>query len=142
MTTKQSIEISDAEWEVMRVIWTLGQSTSNEIFENLKEKMKWQMPTIKTLLGRLVKKGALSADKEGRAFIYKPLIEEQSTMDHVSQLLFDHMCQMKIGSTIADLLDEVALSQSDIIRLRNVIDQKAKNAPEKVECNCLAKKTV
>ncbi|MHC9531883.1 CopY/TcrY family copper transport repressor [Dellaglioa sp. BT-FLS60] len=139
MMTKQVIDISDAEWEVMRVIWTLGQSTSNEIFENLNGKMDWQMPTIKTLLGRLVKKGALSADKDGRAFIYKPLIEEQTTMDHVSQLLFDHMCQMKIGSTIADLLSEVALSQSDIMKLQAVIDQKAKTAPEMVECNCLAK---
>lgn len=140
MNNKKIIEISDAEWEVMRVIWTLGQSTSNEIFKNLKEKKNWQMPTIKTLLGRLVKKGALSADKEGRAFIYKPLIEEQTTMDHVSQLLFDHMCQMKIGSTIADLLSEVELSQSDIVKLQSVIDEKSKNAPEMVECNCLAEK--
>lgn len=140
MNNKKIIEISDAEWEVMRVIWTLGQSTSNEIFKDLKEKKNWQMPTIKTLLGRLVKKGALSADKEGRAFIYKPLIEEQTTMDHVSQLLFDHMCQMKIGSTIADLLSEVELSRSDIVKLQSVIDEKSKHAPEMVECNCLAEK--
>ena len=64
MTTKQSIEISDAEWEVMRVIWTLGQSTSNEIFENLKEKMGYWVLNISYYLNTEKEKSIISNIKK------------------------------------------------------------------------------
>ena len=62
--------ITDAEWEVMRVVWANGRVTSKEIISILKEKMDWKQATIKTLLGRLVEKGALNTEQEGRKFIY------------------------------------------------------------------------
>lgn len=62
--------ITDAEWEVMRVVWANGRVTSKEIISILKEKMDWKQATIKTLLGRLVEKGVLNTEQEGRKFIY------------------------------------------------------------------------
>lgn len=56
MNTEDAIKISEAEWEVMRVIWTLGESDAATINDVLKEKMQWKFATVKTLLGRLVKK--------------------------------------------------------------------------------------
>ena len=51
---KTPVKISDSEWEIMRVIWTLGQTTAQEITQILADSMDWKPATIKTLLGRLV----------------------------------------------------------------------------------------
>ncbi|ARW18982.1 Transcriptional repressor CopY [Pediococcus pentosaceus] len=57
MNTSDEIEISQSEWETMRVIWTLQKATSHQIIEILEEKLGWKASTTKTYLGRLVKKG-------------------------------------------------------------------------------------
>lgn len=72
----EQMDISPAEWRVMRVAWTLGQVTSAQVIDALKQRVDWKPATIKTLLRRLVKKGALKTTQEGRAFIYTPLIPE------------------------------------------------------------------
>ncbi|MCG4283075.1 BlaI/MecI/CopY family transcriptional regulator, partial [Lacticaseibacillus saniviri] len=61
MDTVQA-EISQSEWEVMRVIWTLGSATTHDLTAILEEKMGWKSATTKTFLGRLVKKQALSTE--------------------------------------------------------------------------------
>ncbi|WP_125981868.1 CopY/TcrY family copper transport repressor [Loigolactobacillus iwatensis] len=137
MEVKAQMEISDAEWEVMRVIWTLGSATSHTVIEALSEKMGWKAATTKTLLGRLMKKGALTAKKNGRAFTYFPEIPEQEAMDVATISLFDHLCQMRAGATLTALADHVSLSQTDIANLQKLLTEKAKTAPEKVSCNCL-----
>ena len=101
----EQMDISPAEWRVMRVAWTLGQVTSAQVIDALKQRVDWKPATIKTLLRRLVKKGALKTTQEGRAFIYTPLIPEQNTMDQAVDQLFDAMCQMRAGKTIRHLVD-------------------------------------
>ena len=73
----EKIEISNAEWEIMRVIWTLGETTSRQIIEVLSDKKNWKPATTKTLIGRLVSKGYVGTRREGRAYIYYPVIKEQ-----------------------------------------------------------------
>lgn len=71
---KSSVKISDSEWEVMRVIWTLGQTTAQEITSILGDSMDWKPATVKTLLGRLVKKEVIWTEQEGKnSFITQPL---------------------------------------------------------------------
>lgn len=55
MTEKIGV-ITDAEWEIMRMVWSLGQVNSSHLIELVQQKRDWQAPTVKTLLGRLVKK--------------------------------------------------------------------------------------
>ena len=61
-------EITTSEWEVMRIVWSLGQVNSRDLIDLLQQKRDWQDSTIKTLIGRLVKKGFLKTEKEGRRF--------------------------------------------------------------------------
>ena len=61
--------ITDAEWEVMRVVWANDRVTSKKVISVLQEKMDWTQSTIKTILGRLVGKGVLNTEHEGRKFI-------------------------------------------------------------------------
>ena len=137
MEAQTKIEISDAEWEVMRVTWTLGNVTSSQMAEIMAEKMGWKTATVKTLLGRLIKKGALRAEKNGRAFTYYPTVDEQPSMDEAVGTLFGHLCEMRVGQTLADVVQNLDLSQSDIANLQAVLAQKAKTAPATVDCNCV-----
>lgn len=74
--TVTPIKISDSEWEVMRVIWTQGSTTAQEIIAILGQTMDWKPATIKTLLGRLVKKEAVRTEQSGKnIFIILQLVK-------------------------------------------------------------------
>lgn len=134
---EEKTDITPAEWQVMRIIWTLGHSTSSQIIDILQQKVDWKPATIKTLLRRLVEKGALKTTKQGRAFIYTPLIKEQITMNEAADQLFSSICEMHVGSTLDHVIESATLSKDDIKRLQDLLRKKIQNAPEKVECNCV-----
>lgn len=131
------VEISQSEWEVMRIIWTLGSLRSSTLAAILADKMGWKVATTKTFLGRLVKKGALETEKQGREFLYHATVGEQESMDAAAAELFNHLCQMKIGKTLDHLITNVTLSKHDINDLQQTLTAKLPDAPEKVNCNCL-----
>src|SRR5699024_12421981 len=89
--------ITDAEWEVMRVVWANIRVTSKEVISILEEKMDWKQATTKTLLGRLVEKGALNTEQEGRKFIYSANIEEKEAVRSFTNDIFDRTCRKKVG---------------------------------------------
>lgn len=122
----------------MRIAWTLGTTTSNQVIRILNQKgIDWKPATVKTLLRRLVDKGALSATRHGRAFIYAPLVAEQATMDQVAQELFASICERRVGTTLADVIDQATLSKTDIDNLMDCLAKKRGAAPDEVECNCV-----
>jgi CopY/TcrY family copper transport repressor len=130
-------DISPAEWQVMRVIWTLNEATSAQVIEILQRKEDWQSATIKTLLHRLVKKGALKTIRHGRAFIYQPLVKEQATMNDAVDQLFSSICQMHAGQSLIHVIKHTELSKKDIASLQDLLAKKAVDAPDVVECNCV-----
>lgn len=132
-----NLEITNAEWRVMRVIWTLGETTSNQVIEILQTKTDWKPATIKTLLRRLVEKGALTASRQGRAFIYRAVVGEQMMMDQSADQFFDSICGMHIGSTLAHEIKKRTLSKHDIQELQQILAAKLPTAPDEVPCNCV-----
>ncbi len=75
-------QISEAEYEVMRIVWQNAPVSTNEIVERLEKTTSWNPKTIQTLIKRLVTKRALTYEKEGRMFVYTPLVAEN---EYVSQ---------------------------------------------------------
>ena len=69
-------QISEAELEVMKIVWKCAPINTNEITEKLLRTTSWSAKTIQTLIKRLVTKGALTYEKEGRVFVYTPLVKE------------------------------------------------------------------
>lgn len=134
-TIQTPIKISDSEWEVMRVIWTMKTATAQEIIQVLGEKMEWKPATIKTLLGRLVKKEAISTEQSGKKFIYHPRISENETVKSATETLFAHICAKKIGAAITDLVKEAALTPEDVTLIQEALAHK-ETVPE-VICNCI-----
>lgn len=130
----EPIKISDSEWEVMRVIWTLGQSDAKEITALLSENKNWKAATVKTLLGRLVKKGVLKTESQGKKFVYSPLVSEEATVRSAAENLFSYLCQ-KVGQTLAEMIQEAALTAEDLAMLQAAVDQKVPVAA--ISCNCI-----
>ncbi|WP_331836334.1 BlaI/MecI/CopY family transcriptional regulator [Erysipelothrix piscisicarius] len=91
--------VSDSEWEVLRVLWTLNHATSREVADHFKLSKNWEPATTKTLISRLVKKGYVKADTEGKAYVYRPtLSERQRTQSRIMEA-FDSICAQEVGST-------------------------------------------
>lgn len=134
----QAQDMSTAEWELMRVIWTMHEAGSSDIIRAIQGKKDWTESTIKTLLRRLVKKEVLTTRKVGRKFIYQPLIGEDEAMDQMTAETFDRLCRMKRGRAISKLIADTMLSQTDIQELQQVLAEKVATAPEKVACDCIA----
>ncbi|SCC06825.1 CopY/TcrY family copper transport repressor [Weissella bombi] len=133
----QASDMSNAEWQIMRVVWTVKEATSSEIITAMKQKKDWSESTIKTLLRRLVQKEMLITQKVGRHFIYRPLIAEDDAMIQMTSAVFDRLCSMKKGRTLAELITDMPLSQSDIMNLQEILKQKMTTAPEMIACDCL-----
>ncbi|MBV0930213.1 CopY/TcrY family copper transport repressor [Lentilactobacillus sp. IMAU92037] len=129
--------ITDSEWEVMRAIWTMGKTTSRELIDAMNQLQGWSDSTTKTLLHRLINKGAVVQSGTSRPFVFKPIVGEKESMAAAATDLFDHMCAMRAGSTIAGVIKTRELSQADIAELQAILTEKAKTAPEQVQCNCL-----
>ncbi|GAK47163.1 transcription regulator of CopAB ATPases [Secundilactobacillus oryzae JCM 18671] len=134
----ETLNISDAEWEVMRIVWTLGEAKSHDIIDNLTQKKDWKASTIKTLISRLVKKDYLAADKNANSFTYRPLISQNESNDQVGLSVFDNMCAMCAGHTLLKVVDNVELSKNDIQSLITLLEKRLETAPDEVTCNCLA----
>lgn len=133
----KGLEITPAEWQVMRVVWTLGETISSQIITILQRKVDWKPATVKTLLRRLVAKGALSTTRQGRSFIYRPLVAEQATMDQVADDLFNSICEHCVGRTLDHVIGQATLSKTDIQRLQVTLADKLTTAPDQVHCNCV-----
>lgn len=86
------MSISNAEWEIMRVVWTKEETTSSEILDILEDKTDWTASTVKTLLKRLVDKGYLSTQKVGKSFRYSALISENEVMKQETTDFFNKFC--------------------------------------------------
>ena len=129
--------LTAAEWEIMRVIWTKKKTTSTEVSDIVGMKMDWKLATIKTLLGRLVKKGYLSTTKQGNQFIYSPLKHEQDCLRSEAKELFSKVCDTKKGAVLREWIQEIPITQAELEKLEEVIQTKKKHAPEYIACHCL-----
>lgn len=137
MMTPTQITISEAEWEIMRVVWANKAVTSREVIDILEEKMDWKESTIKTLLGRLVEKGALATKKEGRKFIYTANMIEGDTVKNYSYDILSRVCNKQNGQVVKNIVEDAQLSQADIEELMMLLEEKALTAPEEVACECV-----
>jgi CopY/TcrY family copper transport repressor len=130
-------DITPAEWDLMRIVWTKGDVHSRDLITLLQQKRDWSESTIKTLLGRLVKKGLLDVTKDGRRFTYSATVDERTAMDETVQELFAHLCAMKKGQTLVNLVQATTMTQADLESLQQVVQTKLANAPSMVTCDCL-----
>lgn len=131
------MQISDAEWQVMKIIWMQGEQTSTDLIRVLAERFDWSKSTVQTLLARLVEKECLTRKKEGKSFVYSALLTLDQSRDLLVQDIKDKVCSRRIKNLLADLITECDFTQADLEDLEAVISEKKSNAVTEVRCNCM-----
>lgn len=116
------VAISEAESRVMEVLWQRAPQTSEEIVASLLAPTSWHEKTIKTLLNRLLGKGAISAQKEGRRYLYTPLLQREQWQQHESRSLLNRVFGGKVTPLLAHFSQHEKLSSKEIDELRKLID--------------------
>ena len=131
------MQISDAEWQVMKIIWMQGEQTSTDLIKVLAERFDWSKSTIQTLLARLVEKECLTRKKEGKFFVYSALLTLDQSRDLLVQDIKDKVCSRRIKNLLADLIVECDFTLADLEDLEAVISKKKSSAVTEVKCNCM-----
>ena len=131
------MQISDAEWQVMKIIWMQGEQTSTDLIRVLAERFAWSKSTIQTLLARLVEKECLTRKKEGKFFVYSALLTLDQSRDLLVQDIKDKVCSRRIKNLLADLIMECDFTLADLADLEAAISKKKSSAVTEVRCNCM-----
>ena len=131
------MQISDAEWQVMKIIWMQGEQTSSDLIRVLAERFDWSKSTIQTLLARLVEKECLTRKKEGKSFVYSALLTLDQSRDLLVQDIKDKVCSRRIKNLLADLIVGCDFTLADLEDLEAVISEKKVSAVAEVKCNCM-----
>ena len=131
------MQISDAEWQVMKIIWMQGEQTSTDLIKVLEKRFSWSKSTIQTLLARLVEKECLTREKQGKSFIYSALLTQEDSRKLLVQDIKDKLCSRRIKLLLADLIEECDFTLDDLEGLEEVIAEKKVSAVTEVRCNCM-----
>jgi BlaI family penicillinase repressor len=124
MNIKKLPQISEAEYEVMKVVWKKAPVNTNEITELLVKTTTWSPKTIHTLIKRLVNKGALSYEKEGRVFVYTPLVREDEYLEYENSSFLNRYYNGNLTSMLTNFLEKEKLSEKEIQDLKELLDKK------------------
>ena len=119
-------QISEAEFEVMKIVWKSAPINTNEITEYLLKTTSWSAKTIQTLIKRLVTKGALTYEKQGRVFVYTPLVKEDEYINQESNSFLKRFYDGDISAMLSAYLENNQLSETEIRHLRSILSKSSK----------------
>jgi BlaI family penicillinase repressor len=119
--------ISDTEWEVMNVLWSQSPLSAAQVVAALQTAdPSWHEQTVKTLLNRLMKKQALGYRKEGRAYLYRPLVTKEDCVGAVSESFLTRVFGGSLQPLLAHFVESRKLSAEEIAELKRLIKGKEK----------------
>jgi predicted transcriptional regulator len=117
------MQISEAESAVMEVLWQRQPLAAEDMVAALSEARQWQEATIKTLLNRLLKKGAIAARRDGRRYLYTPVLERDAWLSGESEGLLQRLFDGRVAPLVAHFSRQRKLSRKDIAELRKLIGE-------------------
>ena len=122
---KGAPKISETEWEIMRVIWARHPITATDVVEELtRNDASWHPKTARTLLARLVKKGALEYEPLGRVYVYKPKVSERECQASASRSFLDRVFGGSLKPMLAHFAEEKKLTREDLRELSELLEKK------------------
>jgi BlaI family penicillinase repressor len=116
------MQISEAESLVMAVLWQQSPRYAEEVISQLREEQDWQEPTIKTLLNRLLNKGAIHAEKHGRRYSYSAVLKREDWVMSESKGLLNRIFDGRVAPLVAHFSEKGKLSKKDIAELKKLIE--------------------
>lgn len=113
--------ISEAEAAVMEVLWRAAPRTAEEILADVGPRQAWQEGTVKSLLNRLLRKKAIKAERDGRRYLYSPLLTREKYVSQESKGLLDRLFGGRVAPLVAHFSEQRGLSKKDIAELRALL---------------------
>lgn len=113
--------VSDAEFEVMKVLWGRSPQTSQEVIDALKGGRDWTPQTVKTMLNRLVKKGALAFDKDGKNYLYRPAVGRDACVAAESASFLDRVFDGAVGPLLLHFAKGGKLDGKELEELKRAL---------------------
>jgi predicted transcriptional regulator len=117
------MSITDAEAQVMQVLWERHPRSAEEVVAALASSTDWAEPTVKTLLNRLLNKGAIEATREGRRYLYSPVLAREAWVAQQSEGLLQRLFDGRVAPLVAHFSQRGRLSEADISELRRLLEE-------------------
>jgi len=119
-----AIRITEAEWEVMEVVWAQPPVAAAAIVDVLERKRQWSLGTVRSLLRRLVNKRALQQQIEGKRYLYTPRVSRNECVLRESESFLDRVLGRAPSVSLMHLVKHADLSRKDIQELRRILREK------------------
>lgn len=117
-------QISEAEYEVMKVVWQYAPISTNEVIEKLTSTTDWKPKTIQTLLKRLTEKQVITYKKKSRVFVYTPLVQQDEYIYHQSHSFLKRFYNGHLTSMLTTYLEHEELSEDDMNELKEILEKR------------------
>ncbi|MDQ3438792.1 MAG: BlaI/MecI/CopY family transcriptional regulator [Planctomycetota bacterium] len=114
--------ISEAEWDVMKVVWDHEPVAASDVADRLAAERDWHPQTVKTMLTRLVGKGALAYKAEGKRYLYRARISRDACVRHESRSFLSRVFDGSVTPAVVHLLTHSNLSDDELKQLRRILD--------------------
>ena len=116
-------QISEAEFQVMKIVWKYAPINTNEITDHLTKTTDWNPKTIHTLIKRLVTKGVLTYEKQGRIVVYTPLVKQDEYIGQESRFFLERFYGGHITDMLSAYIKNDRLSDDEIKELRSILSE-------------------
>ena len=127
MARAKATPISDSEWDVMEPIWEAGACTAAEVIRRLRATHDWNHSTIRTLLARLVEKGALDYDVDGSRCIYRAAVSRQLCVRQEGRSFLEKVFGGDVGALLAHFVAEASLDQDQLEQIQQLLAQQKRS---------------
>lgn len=119
----EPVELSDAEWQVMNLVWDRQPLMAQEVIAALAEPCGWSPATVRTMLHRLVKKGALQFTAEGNRYLYRAAVRRTDCVKRAASSFLDRVFAGEAAPLLAHFVRTAKFTPEEIKQLRNLLDQ-------------------
>lgn len=124
---KKSLQISEAEWQVMKVLWKCPGLCASQVTLEVSRENNWSDGTTRTYIRRLIDKGALKYEQDkadSRIYYYFPIIDEKIALESESKSFLKRILKGNAGIVLASLIEETELSDKEITELENILKER------------------
>ncbi|HEX6962261.1 MAG TPA: BlaI/MecI/CopY family transcriptional regulator [Lacipirellula sp.] len=130
--SEQQPALSPAEWQVMKVLWDGGPAAARDVIARLPKEAAWSPKTVKTLLSRLVAKGAVDYEQIGNSYLYRAAAPRDQMTRREIRGVVSRVVSEAVSPVLAHFIEETDLSEEEIKRLKQLLDEKrAGRGPKK-----------
>jgi BlaI family penicillinase repressor len=119
-------QISDSEWNVMKIVWESGPLTAGQIVQAMEGQTDWHPRTIKTLLSRLVKKGAVAMEEDGKRYLYRAKVTREACRRYEARSFLSRVFDGAVAPALVHFLKQSDLSREELEELKKILEREGR----------------